>query len=264
MSQSNLDEEYIKLIVEPLRHCLNYKPKLGRGAGLTKSEFQKLYGADPFYSWLGLDSPLMYAGHKAAGGITSIYRQIGTGCQRLIQRLIMDNLGLTAVQSTWSYQIQGTGGKTRSLSLDCRIELADVQVEKRSSVELWLQTACLSTGISEEVSRIIKGAVFEVRQGYKSKDSKRQNADIANAAAAYSEAYLPVLLLLSTQMDINVGDRYKNARWLILYGTISGSSTDSTYEFCRQVLNYDLANFFRRYSSIFKEEVELVLEALLK
>jgi hypothetical protein len=34
-----------------------------------------MYGADPFCSWVGLDSPLMYAAHKAAGGMTSVYRQ---------------------------------------------------------------------------------------------------------------------------------------------------------------------------------------------
>ncbi|MDY6807142.1 MAG: hypothetical protein SXA11_25480 [Cyanobacteriota bacterium] len=263
MSQSNSDEEYLKLLTNPLKNCLNYKPKFGRGRGLTKLEFETLYGADPFYSWLGLDSPLMYTAHKAAGGITSIYRQIGVGCERLIQRLIRDNLGLTASQSTWSYEVQTTDGKTRTLSLDCRIPLADLSSEKLSPVDLWLQQACALTGVSVEVSRILKGAVFEVRQGYKSKDSKRQNADIANAAAAYSQAYLPVLLLLSTQMDTNVADRYKNARWLILYGTTTGSTTDSTYEFCRQVLNYDLADFFHRNSSILKQEVELVLQALL-
>lgn len=263
MSQSKLDEEYNQLITNPLKNCLNYKPKFGKSSGLTKLDFQQLYGADPFYSWLGLDSPLMYTAHKAAGGITSIYRQIGVGCERLIQRLIMDRLGLTASQSAWSYEVQTADGKTRTLSLDCRIPLAEMPPEKSLPVESWLQKACVTTGVSVEVSRILKGAVFEVRQGYKSKDSKRQNADIANAAAAYSQAYLPVLLLLSTQMDINVADRYKNARWLILYGSTNGSTTDSSYEFCRQVLNYDLADFFQRNSSILKQEVELVLQALL-
>lgn len=47
----------------------------------------------------------------------------------------------------------------------------------------------------------LKGAVFEVRQGYKSKDAKRQNADIANAAAAYTQAYLPCVVMLSSQID---------------------------------------------------------------
>lgn len=264
MSQSNTDEEYIRIVTRPLLSCMNYRPRFGTGVGLTLSEFQRLYQADPFYFWFGLDSPLMYTAHKAAGGMTSVYRQIGIGCQRLVQRILMDTLGLTAEQSTWSYQIQGTGDKLRTLSLDCRIPIADIQSENRSLVESWLQEACRTTGVSVEVSNILKGAVFEVRQGYKSKDSKRQNADLANAAAAYSEAYLPVLLLLSTQMDIDVAYRYRNARWLILYGTTTGSTTDSTYEFFRQVLSYDLADFFQRHSTRFKQEVEAVLIALLQ
>ncbi len=105
--------------------------------------------------------------------------------------------------------------------------------------------------------------MFEVRQGYKSKDSKRQNADLANAASAYSEAYLPVLLLLSTQIDDDIADRYQNARWLILRGTPTGKVTSSTYEFCRQVLDYDLAGFFERNSPRFRQEIETILKALL-
>ena len=264
MSQSNTDEEYIRIITNPLLSCINYRPRFGTGAGLTLSEFQRLYQADPFYSWFGLDSPLMYTAHKAAGGMTSVYRQIGIGCQRLIQRILIDTLGLTAEQSIWSYQIQGTGNKMRTLSLDCRIPIAAIASENRSLVASWLQAACQTTGVSIEVSQILKGAVFEVRQGYKSKDSKRQNADIANAAAAYSEAYLPVLILLSTQIDLDVAYRYKNARWLILYGTITGSTTDSTYEFFRNVLNYDLAAFFQRHSTRLKQEVEIVLQNLLQ
>jgi len=31
-----------------------------------------MYRSDPFYNWVGLDNPLMYAAHKAAGGMTSI------------------------------------------------------------------------------------------------------------------------------------------------------------------------------------------------
>ncbi|MCX6277959.1 MAG: hypothetical protein NT004_07665 [Bacteroidetes bacterium] len=76
--------------------------------GVSLSGFLKLYGSDPFYSWIGLDSSLMYAAHKAAGGMTSVR-----------------------------------------------------QTPKN-------------------------GVVFEVRQGYKSKDSKRQNADIDNATVAWA------------------------------------------------------------------------------
>ena len=110
----------------------------------------------------------------------------------------------------------------------------------------------------------MQGVAFEVRQGYKSKDSKRQNADTANAAAAYSDGYLPVLLLLSAQIDETVAIRYKKARWLILYGIPAGSVTDSTYAFCRDIVGYDLASFFQRYSPLFKENVESVLQTLLK
>lgn len=257
------DKEYLKIVLEPLATCQRYRPKFGHGAGLALVEFQTMYQADPFYSWFGLDSPLLYAAHRAAGGMTSLYRQIGIGCQRLIQRLFMDTLKLTLEQATWSYQITRVGSKKQTLSLDSRIPLNAVQARRRS-VSRWLQMACKAASVSDEIRHVLQGAVFEVRQGYKSKDSKRQNADIANAASAYSEAYLPVLLLLSTQIDDGVAERYKNARWLILYGTTAGSATDSTYEFCRQILGYDLSGFFERNSARLRQQVASILKALLE
>ena len=63
------DERYFTLFATAIRKCLAYKPKFGkgRGPGLEVQEFRVLYAADPFYHWIGLDSPLMYAAHKAAG-----------------------------------------------------------------------------------------------------------------------------------------------------------------------------------------------------
>jgi len=68
------DEHYREIILEPIRGCAAYKPKIGRGKGegYDLISFQQLYRSDPFYSWLGLDSPEMYAAHKTAGGMTSI------------------------------------------------------------------------------------------------------------------------------------------------------------------------------------------------
>ncbi len=264
VSEQAQDEEYIRIVIDPISACKNYIPKFGGSAGLTLSEFQSLYRADPFYSWLGLDSPLMFTAHKAAGGMTSLYRQVGIGCQRLIQRIVMDNLNLTAEQSIWSYEIKKIEGKTQTLSLDCCIPIAETQLDRRPIVTNWVHNACRAVNISEDMIPVFKGAVFEIRQGYKSKDSKRQNADIANAAAAYSEGYLPVILLLSNQIDSSVADRYIKSRWLILRGTNNGSTTSSTYEFCRQVLGYDLANFFQRHSARLNQEVESVLTALLQ
>ena len=99
-TNDNQDERYFRLIQQALAVCHNYRPKFGQGskAGLTLDDFQMLYRGDPFYTWFGLDSPLLYAAHKAAGGMTSVYRQIGTGCERLFQRLLQDTLGLNPEQ----------------------------------------------------------------------------------------------------------------------------------------------------------------------
>ena len=258
------DKSYLEIVLAPIRVSRAYRPKFGHGAEYTLEKFRRLYGNDPFYAWFGLDSPLVYTAHRAAGGITSVYRQIGIGCQHLIQQIIIDRLGLTPEESSWSYQVKQGGNKTRSLSLDARIEMTAItNRDRRGTVVSWLKKAGKELNIAPPLLKILKGCVFEVRQGYKSKDSKRQQADLANASAAYAATYLPVLLLLSTQIDDDVAERYFNARWLILRGNTSGPATHSTYAFCREVLGYDLAGFFERNSGQLKVEVEAVLATLL-
>lgn len=260
------DERYFLLLATALQKCKDYRPKFGQGrsAGISVEEFAALYGADPFYHWLGLDSPLMYAAHKTAGGMTSIYRQIGIGSQWILFQMLQDCFGLTAVQAGWSYTVDVSQGRQRTLALDGRIDLAHISdAEARRRVEDWMREAANTLGLPEETLINLKGVVFEARQGYKSKDSKRQNADIANAAKAYAHLYLPVLLLFSTQIDADVAHRYQENMWLLLIGTIAGSSTVSAYTFCRDVVGYDLAGFFERFSSRIKTEVESVLQTLL-
>ena len=264
---SERDERYVGLIMRALSVCARYKPMFGKGrkGGMTLRQFQQLYRSDPFYKWMGLDSPLMYAAHKAAGGMTSVYRQLGIGCQWVFQNILKDSLGLSDAQATWIYRVPTTEGKSRSLSLDGRIEFAHIRdTQAKQRVERWASAAADKLLLTQRVRRGLKGVVFEVRQGYKSKDSKRQNADISNASNAYAHLYIPTLLLLSAQIDNDVAARYTQARWLLLTGTTSGGQIESTYTFCRDVLDYDLAGFFRRHSRRIKVELEKVLKTLLR
>lgn len=261
------EARYLKLLVDPIRVCAKYRPRMGQGAnaGLALEAFQELYRADPFYSWYGLDSPMMYAAHKAAGGMTSVYRQIGIGAERLFRQLLQDCLGLSALQSEWSYETSSVPGKVRTLRLDGRIELADIpDAQKRTIVHDWINAAADDLGVASEIRNSLKGVVFEVRQGYKSKDSKRQNADIANASTAYTRAYLPCLVVLSTQIDGDIVVRYRSAQWALLTGSVAtASAIRSTYAFVRDVIGFELAGFFERNANALQAEVTSVLHALL-
>jgi len=261
------DDKYLGLIRDALRVCLNYKPAFGhgKGDGISLEHFQQIYREDEFYSWFGLDSPLVYAAHKAAGGMTSVYRQIGLGCQLLFQNVLRDALGLSAADATWSYKVKARGTKARTLALDGRIPLDKIAAGPVSQrVESWLADAAASVGLRGKNADGLEGCVFEVRQGYKSNDAKRQNADVSNAANAFAHRYLPVMLLFSVQIPDSLAARYQRAHWLILRGTAGGTVTDSTYVFCRETLRYDLAAFFRRNSGAIKAETLAVFEGLLK
>lgn len=263
----NPDADYLNLVVSKLEICKAYLPKFGQGKSVSLEQFKALYGSDRFYTWFGLDNPMMYAAHKAAGGITSLYRQIGIGCEYLFRQVVRDQLGLTAEQATWSYKIPTIvrgKQKERELSLDGRIQFHDIQGHERlKHFSGWMEEAGKKLQIAPEIGKSLKGAVFEVRQGYKSKDSKRQNADLGNAGTAYKNAYLPVVAVLSSQIDRGIAMRYEQAGWLLLRGTSEQSTVHSVYAFSEEVLGYDLAGFFERNTDILKSKVEEVLEALL-
>ena len=203
MAVPNLtDDAYLAIIRGALSVCRHYKPRFGGGqkGGYSLEEFRALYQQDPFYAWFGLDSPLVYAAHKAAGGITSVYRQLGIACERLFRRILQDQLSLSDEDSRWSYKVPSTSGKVRTLTLDGRIPIAAVKANGCADrLSKWLSDASRQVQLSKRAAAGLRGSVFEVRQGYKSADSKRQNADIANAANAYANRYLPCVVLLPTR-----------------------------------------------------------------
>jgi len=260
------DEKYLSTIRDAIRVCGKYQPKFGQGkTGLTLKKFQELYQSDPFYHWFGLDSPKLYAAHKAAGGITSIYRQIGIGMEKVFRLILQDSLKQTEEESNWSYTVPSTDSdKPRKLKLDGRIALSSIRVAPRKTIiRDWLNQASKRIGINKSVVSL-QGVVFECRQGYKSKDAKRQNADVANASSAYLNGYLPCVMMFSQQIDSDVADRYVRARWLLLKGTLVGTAFDSTYIFCREIVGFDLEKFLTRHADTIRNDISKVLHALLK
>ena len=265
---SGTDGEYLQIVLDAIRVCAHYKPKFGQGAkggGLTLELFRELYQGDAFYSWFGLDNPMMYAAHKAAGGMTSVYRQIGIGCEKLFRRVVKDSLELSEEDVTWSYQVTLPSGRKRTLYLDGRVPLEKINDKgKRERFHGWMRKSAKMLDVDEKIFESLTGTIFEVRQGYKSKDSKRQNADIANAATAYTKGYFPCAVILSGQIDGDVLMRYRAEKWSVVIGVVGATNPlISTYDFMRDVVGYDLAAFFERNSSTLREEIDTILKALL-
>ena len=262
------DEKYLQIVLDAIRVCAHYKPKFGKGAkggGLTLEQFRELYQGDAFYSWFGLDNPMMYAAHKAAGGMTSVYRQIGIGCEKLFRRIVQDSLELSEEDVAWSYQITLPNGRKRTLYLDGRVPLEKISDRgKRDRFHGWMSESARKLDVDEKVFESLTGTIFEVRQGYKSKDSKRQNADIANAATAYTRGYFPCAVILSGQIDGDVLLRYGVEKWSVVTGTVGAADPlTSTYDFMKDVVGYDLAAFFERNSLTLRTEIDAILGVLL-
>lgn len=229
------EEKYLETFIEPLYACQNYTPKFGHSQqqGLTLNGFLKLYGEDPFYSWIGLNTEQIYLAHKAAGSMTSIYRQLGIGCERLFRLILCDMAQYDNLNSAkWGYSTKTKAGKEKTLSLDGRLELNGQQNHAvKDNVQNWIKEYSKRLNVPSPQN----GAVFEVRQGYKSKDSKRQNADIDNATVAWASQYLPVFTIFSSQIDDDIVNRYLNNRCGILLGREGDDPCTSLYAFCREI-----------------------------
>ncbi|MBQ6472933.1 MAG: hypothetical protein IJJ33_13195 [Victivallales bacterium] len=259
------NEQLLQEFLNPLAVCANYRPAFGTTEeGFSVADFHTLYGNDEFYSWIGLDSDLVYAAHKAAGGLTSIYRQIGVGAERLLREIIKQELDLTAEQVAWQYEYQSANNRTAYHILDAKISLSDIHnsiITERFT--RWLRAAQVRTGGAEATINL-QGAIFEIRQGYKSADSKRQNADIRFGAKSYQINHIPVVAILSSQVSETVIQRYKNSGMLVITGTRSNDSTISTFSFFREVVGYNLEDFFRRNSVEIQRVVHQLIQSLLR
>lgn len=260
--EDQVDAELVEVFLAPIRKCANYKPAFGKGKagkGLKVSEFRALYNADRFYAWLGLDTPTVYAAHKAAGGLTSVYRQIGVGSERLFRAVLGHKLGLSLDDMKWSYEYDRSRTKKGRHTLDARISLLNLAPDAAERFQAWLSEVTPRGQGTTQIS----GAVFEVRQGYKSADSKRQNADLRYGIHAYQAGLVPVFAILSAQVSEPVMRRYRADGMVVLRGTLEDDPTRSTFTFFRDVIGYDLSAFFERNSARMQEEINTVVQKLL-
>ncbi len=100
-------------------------------------------------------------------------------------------------------------------------------------------------------------------QGYKSADSKRQNADLRFGARSYQIGHVTVVAVLSSQVSETVIARYQGAGMLVLTGTPSPDPTASTFAFFKEVIGYNLDDFFRRSSPVVKSVIHDLIGKLL-
>lgn len=211
----------------------------------------------------GLDDPAVYAAHKAAGGLTSVYRQIGIGSERLFRSILTHSLGLEDAQLNWHYDYQKPDGKFGTHTLDAAIKLEHLTDDAAKRVTEWLRLSQQTIGNSSSGMIAPIGAVFEVRQGYKSADSKRQNADLRYGVRAYQAGLLPAFAIMSSQVSEPVLRRYRSDGMLVLTGVLDDDPTISTFAFFDQVVGFDLAGFFERNKGRLQTEMQQIIVQLL-
>lgn len=182
-----------------------------------------------------------------------------------MRQIIQDSLAIDSTTVAWSYEYEKENGGVGVHTLDARIDVAHLLGDGAAERVLdWARRAGAFLSLPAERTAALRGVVLEVRQGYKSADSKRQNADLRFALRAYNENYLPVLAIVSTQVSAPVCQRYRSAQLLVLLGTLRGGDLESTFAFFQSVVGYDLAAFFVRNSASLRAEFTAIVDVLLQ
>ncbi|MCQ0990592.1 hypothetical protein [Jiella marina] len=260
------DKFLVETFLKPIRECYKYKPAFGlssRDNGVSFTDFEEIFGNDPFYSWIGLASPSVYAAHKAAGGLTSVYRQLGIGSERLFRAILNIALEIDEEKILWSYKYNSSPTKLATHTLDACLRIDDLQGSARQRLSDWITGSIDRIGTSNNKKSVLDGVVFEVRQGYKSADSKRQNADLRFGLNAYQSDMLPAFAIFSNQVSYPVIHRYRADGMLVLTGISNEDPFESTFAFFKKVVEYDLSNFFERNKEEIRREVRSVVSSLL-
>jgi hypothetical protein len=260
-SQTQREQRYLGYLVDAIRVAARKPPQFGTGRDVSLDEFRSLYGDDPFYAWIGFDSDLLYAAHKAGAAMTSLYRKLGDGCQELWRAIIRDQFAVENKDAMWEYTVATDRGPRRR-TLDGRIDVLDFpdSVALRRFQNDWLPAAKRKLGAKINP----RGVVFEVRQGYKSQDAKRAGGDVDNAGRIALESSLPSLVVFSNQIPEQITRRYATAGWLILRGTTANDPLTSTFAFASEIMGFDLAALLQRNSGRLRKETEAILSAVLQ
>lgn len=168
-----------------------------------------------------------------------------------------------AIQLNWSYDYQKPDGKFGTHTLDASIKLEELENDTSIRFKEWLSQSQKTVGTSSSGMISLAGAVFEVRQGYKSADSKRQNADLRYGVRAYQAGLLPTFAIMSSQVSEPVLRRYRADGMLVLTGVTDDDPTISTFAFFKQVIQFDLAGFFERNTERLQSETKQIIKQLL-
>lgn len=261
MFSRDREERYLGYLIEAIQASAKKPPQLGTGRNVSLVEFRELYGADPFYSWLGLDSDLLYTAHRAGAAMTSLYRRLGDGCQEFWRAIIRDEFGVDDAQAKWTYSIPKGHGAETLRELDGHIDILDFPTSPAlDRFKEWLPRA--RSRLGAKISP--RGVVFEVRQGYKSQDAKRATGDVDNAGRIALQGCLPVLVVFSTQLPAQIARRYTANGWLLLRGSRTADDLESTYAFAERVLGFDLAALLEANAPALRRETERVFASLLE
>ena len=209
-------------------------------------EIQK-FKQDLVFSIFGLDDERFISARVAGGFVQSVTRRLGTLFERYVKEIVKAQLNLSEEDIKYSARI---GGHIRDLEIT--IFLNKLEPKDRARIERII----LKEAQNALPTKRYIGLGFEVRYAYTIGDSKRIQADEDMAIHLKNNDILPIMLVFST---VNLASplAHLSRYWIIKTG-------DETFNFLKQLTEFDLKEFLLQYKDEIRKEVGKVLNEVFR
>jgi len=245
------DAELIECICDPIL-ASDSLPKFGGGRGVSLADWVETRNNDPLYSIVGLNDPTIYTAHAGSSVMTSVYRQLGVGIERLFRLISVSKDWINCSnpdELKWTFV--SSNGHNRELDLLIRRDMITDANKQRQLYEI-----ASMMGEPPPIEEF-RGIVFEIRQGYQSADSKRVAGDTEIVSRAREEGLLGVVVIASNSYNRGVIRNYRASGLPVLVPASGseGNAGSCPYAFINDFLDYDLEAAFSRVGSTLRERI---------
>lgn len=231
--------ELLKIIRRHLETVKEYDPYANFPGTTNRSDFVAVIGNDPAFRFFGLAND-KYAIARIGGNlITSLHRKLGDMYEDVFGYLLQKRFGIPIADLSFGVDVViGERSQRRS---------TDGLLRRRYFADLRLPA------LGNEWPKA-NGLAFEVRSCYQIGDSKRIQADYDMALALDDQSIVPVMLIFCKTSLRSPVTRLKKS-WRLFEG-------DATFEFIKQLTNFDLAGFLQLNEAEISRPVKDVLANL--
>lgn len=202
---------------------------------------------DALYGVIFEDIAHKYA-FTALGGrlITSLHRNFGDIIEMSVREIFKVKFDLDGALAQMSLTLKSVEKRSTRTS-DATIPFDALEAHERSQIQS-LHKHLLNANHGD--ANKLKGISYEIRQCYKSNDSKRRTADIDMADLLLANKQLPVMLIFCSSSSPSIITDYRRlSKWIILEG-------NEAFDYVAKLTGFNFKTYLHDKCKLHKKELD--------